>query len=176
MILEFKGKTPEIHESSYVAPNSTLIGNLTIAEKCMVLFGAVVRADMNSVSIGPKCCIQENAVVHAANDKIVFEGESIVGYNCAVHGGKIGKNAFIGAGSVLLQGVKIGKESIIAAGSVLPMNMEVPPRSLVAGVPAKVVRELGTTDIMGLNKMAVQGYQMLLREYKKEGNLREVEL
>jgi len=73
MILEFKGKAPEIHESSYVAPNSTLIGNLTVGEKCMVLFGAVVRADMNSISIGPKCCIQENAVVHAANDKIVFE-------------------------------------------------------------------------------------------------------
>ncbi|MDY6933276.1 MAG: gamma carbonic anhydrase family protein [Spirochaetota bacterium] len=174
MMFEFQGNSPQVHDSCYIAPNSTLVGNLTLAEECIVLFGAVLRADMGSIIIGPKCCIQENAVIHAANEEIRFEGESIIGYGSIVHGGIIGRSAFIGAGTVLLQGVKIGEESIIAAGSVVLMGMEVPPRSLVTGVPGKVVRELSDSDIQMLNKIPVQGYQMLRNEYKKDGILREI--
>ena len=167
MIVEFNGKKPRIDDSSFIAPNSTLIGDILVSENTLILYGAICRADFNRIFIGPGSCVQENVVLNPMPDEpIIIEGESIIGYGCIIHGGTIEKNSFIGAGSIILHDVVIGTESIVAAGSMVTAGTKVPPRSLVVGVPGKVVRKLEDSDVAWIKK-GVNGYQKLLPEYKK---------
>ena len=167
MILEFNGKKPRIDESSYIAHNSTLIGNITVSENVLILFGAVCRADFNHILIGPGSCVQENVVLNPMPDEpIIIERESIIGYGGIIHGGTIEKGSFIGAGTIILHDVIIGSESIVAASSMITAGTKVPPRSLVAGTPGKVIRELKDSDIEWI-KRGVKGYQKMLPEYKR---------
>ncbi|MEW6614024.1 MAG: gamma carbonic anhydrase family protein [Thermodesulfobacteriota bacterium] len=166
MIVEFNGKKPRIDDSSFVAPNSTIIGDTLISENTLILYGAICRADFNHIFIGPGSCVQENVVLNPMPDEpIIIEGESIIGYGSIIHGGTIEKNSFIGAGSIILHDVVIGTESIVAAGSMVTAGTKVPPRSLVVGVPGKVVRKLEDPDVAWIKK-GVNGYQKLLPEYK----------
>lgn len=47
---------------------------------------------------------------------------------------------WIGANAVILSGVTIGQHSVVAAGAIV--TKDVPPHSLVAGVPAKVIKQI----------------------------------
>ena len=167
MIIEFDGKKPKIDESCFIAPNSTLIGDIIISENTLIFYGAICRADINRIFIGPASCIQENVVVHPHPDEpVTIEGESIVGYGSIIHGGTIKKGAFIGAGSIILHDVVIGAGSIVAADSMVIAGTKVPPGCLVAGKPCKVIREVEDSDLEWTRR-AVNGYQNLLPEYRK---------
>lgn len=168
MIIKFEDRMPIISESAFVAPNSTLIGDVTVSDHCFISFGVVCRADVNRIFIGQNCCIQDNAVMHAVLDQIVIGDESIIGYGSIIHGGKIGKNVFIGAGSIILEGVEIGMRSVIAAGSILIHNMKIPSKSLVMGAPAKVIREVTDSENNLYNESGLNLYQILRQEYKNQ--------
>jgi len=53
----------------------------------------------------------------------------------------IERNVWLGAGATVLQGVTVGTDAVVAAGAIV--TRDVPPRTLVAGVPARVLREIG---------------------------------
>ena len=127
-----------------------------------------MRGDFNQIYIGDGVCIHENSIINPTFEQpIRIEGYSIIGYGSKIHGGEIKRGVFIGMNSIILRGVTIGENSIVAAGSMLTANMKVPPRSLVAGVPARVVRELRDEDV-DWPKRAVAAYMEELREYKSK--------
>ncbi len=168
MIKSFAGKTPVIDESVFVAENAAIIGDVTIGKGSSIWYSAVLRGDMCAITIGENSNIQDNATVHVGmKDSTVIGNGVTVGHNALVHGAKIGDNALIGMGSVVLDGAVIGENSIVAAGAVVTSNTVVPPNSLVAGVPATVVKELSPQQIMG-NKMNAMGYTTLGNKFKKE--------
>ncbi|MDY7019287.1 MAG: gamma carbonic anhydrase family protein [Chloroflexota bacterium] len=167
-IIEYRDKKPKINSNVFIMNSATLIGDVVLNSSVLILSNAVLRGDFNQIYVGEKVCIQESSILNPVlQEPIRVEGHSIIGYGAKVHGGTIEKGVFLGTNSVVLQGVRIGENSLVAAGSILTANMIIPPRSLVAGVPAKIVRELRDEDIDWIAG-AVLGYMEMLEDYKTE--------
>ena len=143
----FKGKTPRVHPTAFVAPTAVLVGDVTLHEHASVWFGTVLRADMDRIEIGARSNVQDNSTIHTDENEPTIVGEDVtIGHNALVHSSGIENNVLIGQASVLVGGCVIGTGSIIGAGAVVRENMAVPPHSLVVGVPGKVVREAKPED------------------------------
>jgi len=80
-----------------------------------------------------------------------------IGHSCIIHGCKVGDNALIGMGTILLDGCVIGKNSIIGAGSLVTKNTVIPEGCMAFGRPAKVVREL-TEEEIEMNRKTAEHY------------------
>jgi carbonic anhydrase/acetyltransferase-like protein (isoleucine patch superfamily) len=143
----FKGKSPRVHATAFVAPTAVLIGDVTLHEHASVWFGTVLRGDMDRIEIGARSNVQDNSTIHTDEGEPTIVGQDVtIGHNALVHSSTVGNNVLIGQASVLVGGCVIGTGSIVGAGAVVPAKMTVPPGSLVVGVPGKVVRETRPDD------------------------------
>ena len=143
LILPYGDKVPRVAPDAYLAPNATLIGDVTVAAEASVWFGAVLRGDDEAIVIGARSNVQDNAVVHADTGFPTIVGEDVtIGHGAIVHGAKVGDGVLIGMGSTLLNGATVGAESVVGANALVSEGKEFPARSLILGVPGKVVREL----------------------------------
>lgn len=143
LILPHKGKRPQIHPTAWIAPNATIIGDVRIGPYASVYYGCVLRADVNTITIGARTNIQDNSVLHCDSDAPCTLGDDVtVGHMALVHGSTVGNGVLVGMKSALLSHSVVGEGSLIAASAVVLEGQEIPPRSLAAGVPAKVRREL----------------------------------
>ena len=146
-ILSLPGATPHIHESAFVASGARIIGNVAMEEGASVWYNAVVRGDSAPITLGVGSNLQDNVSVHVDAGSPVVIGENVsVGHNAVVHGCTIGDGSLIGMGSVVLSGAVIGAGCLVAGGAVVLGGTIVPDGSLVAGVPAKVRRELTSEE------------------------------
>jgi carbonic anhydrase/acetyltransferase-like protein (isoleucine patch superfamily) len=129
----------------FVAPNATVIGDVTLTANVSIWFSAVVRADKDRVIIGEGSNIQDNCVVHTSKGYPVIIGSSVsVGHGAILHGCTLGDQVLVGMGAIVLNGAKVGSGSLIGAGAVVTEGTEVPPGSVVVGIPGKVLKQ--TTD------------------------------
>lgn len=167
MIREFRGKNPTIPKSAFVAENATIIGDVRLGEAASVWFGAVLRADIDSIVIGDRTNIQELCVVHVDEDKPVVIGSDVtVGHAATIHGCTIEDRCLIGMGAVVLDGAIVGTGSIVAASALVPPGKRIPPHTLVGGVPAKTMKRLSDKDYETLKHHAT-AYAELAEEHKK---------
>lgn len=147
-ILAVDGRKPSIMEDAWVAPTATVVGAATIGPGTGIFYGAVVRADMENISIGESSNIQDTAVIHADPGYPARIGDHVsVGHGAVLHGCTIDDDALIGMNATVLNGAVIGEGSLVAANALVLEGTEVPPGSLVAGVPAKVRRPLTPGEI-----------------------------
>lgn len=129
----------------YVAENAVVVGRVTIARGASIWYGAVVRGDMASITIGEYSNIQDNSVLHCDPGKDLVIGNHVtVGHMAMIHAKAVGDRCLIGIQSILLGGAVIGEGSLIAAGALVREDQVIPPRSVVVGVPGKVIGQ--TTD------------------------------
>jgi gamma-carbonic anhydrase len=136
-------KGPTIHSSVWVVPGATVVGDVTLEEESSVWYGAVLRGDINRISIGPRSNVQDNAVIHVDTDYPTTVGELVtIGHTAIVHACKIDNEVLIGMGSIILDDVEVGARSIIGANALITIGTKIPPGSLVLGSPAKIRREL----------------------------------
>ncbi len=150
---------------AFRAFNAVLTGDIELGVDVGIWFGCVVRGDDAPLSIGPRTNIQDLTMVHADTGvPNAIGAEVTVGHRCVLHGARVGDRCLIGMGSVLLGGSVIGEESIVAAGAVVKEGFIVPPRSLVAGVPARIVREVRADEIEAIARSAA-GYVQKIRLY-----------
>jgi carbonic anhydrase/acetyltransferase-like protein (isoleucine patch superfamily) len=162
LILAVGGHSPRLHPESWVAPNASVIGNVTLGEKASVWYSATVRAEFEPVVIGPGSNVQDSVTIHADPGFPVTIGARVtVGHNAVLHGCTIEDGCLIGMGAIVGNGATVGAGSLIAPGAVLPQGMAVPPRSLVAGVPAKVRRELSDDEI-SVSSVNAPAYEYLI--------------
>ncbi len=157
IILPVKGILPQMGENCFIAPNATLVGDVTMGNDCSVWFNAVVRGDVNSIRIGNKVNIQDGAVLHCTYQKTqVHLGNNVsVGHNAIVHGCKVHDNVLIGMGAIVMDNVEIGSNTIIAAGAVVTEGTKVPAGCIFAGVPAKKIKDINEELIHGeINRIA----------------------
>ena len=155
MQITIDGKTPQVDDEAWVAPNATLVGAVTIEAGASIWYGAVVRADNEPIVIGARTNVQDNCTFHVDAGCPVTLGEGVsIGHGAVVHGATIGDNVLVGMGAIVMNRAVIGDESMIAAGALVTEGMDVPPRSLVAGVPGKVRRELSEAEVENLYKNA----------------------
>ncbi|MFI9505393.1 gamma carbonic anhydrase family protein [Nocardia sp. NPDC052566] len=151
MRIEVGGFAPEIEQSAWIAPNATVIGRVTLAAEVSVWYSAVIRGDMEAISIGARTNIQDGCVLHADPGFPLTVGTGVsVGHNAILHGCTVGDDVLVGMGATVLNGAVIGAGSLIAANALIPEGARIPPGSLVAGVPGKVRRELSEAEQDGI--------------------------
>ncbi len=143
------GIEPQIHESAFIAPTATIIGDVVIEEGVNIWFGAILRGDWCSIRIAKNTSIQENVTIHCELGKSVIIGEDcIVGHHAMIHGPCIIEDGcLVGIGSNALHNSKLGTGSLLAAGAVL-VNKEIPPRSLVVGIPATIKKQFPAGGVL----------------------------
>ncbi len=143
MFIEFRGKSPQVHPSAFIAPTAVLIGDVEIGENSSVWFGAVVRADNGPIRIGDRTNVQDNAVIHVGHDSQTIIGNDVTIGHCALmEDCVIGDGALIGSNAVILNYAKVGRRALIGAGSVVPSGAEIPDEVVAAGAPAQVRKKL----------------------------------
>jgi carbonic anhydrase/acetyltransferase-like protein (isoleucine patch superfamily) len=139
--------SPDVHETSWIAPNATIIGRVTLGEQVGIWYNAVLRGDMDSITVGDRTNIQDGCVLHADPNTPLLVGSGVsVGHNAILHGCTIGDDVLVGMGATVLNGARVGSGSLIAANALIPQDAEIPPGSLVAGVPGKVRRALSDAE------------------------------
>jgi carbonic anhydrase/acetyltransferase-like protein (isoleucine patch superfamily) len=142
-LYSFEGLRPSVHETAFIAPTATLVGDVIVEQGASVWYGAVIRADYAPVVVRAGANVQDGAVIHGPPGLTTDIGiGATVAHNCVVHGAVIGEEALIANGSVVLDAAKIGARTLVAAGSVVAANAEFPANMLVAGAPAVVKRPL----------------------------------
>ena len=147
------GHTPVVESGARVAPNATVIGDVTVETKASIWYGAVLRGDNSHIHIGAETCIQDNAVVHSPPSLPVTVGkQTTVGHSAILHGCTVGDRCLIGMGSTLMNGCVIGDQCLIGSGSLVTQGTVIPPRSLVVGAPAKVKRPLTQEELDSLDE------------------------
>lgn len=151
VILPVHGIHPQFGDDVFIAPNATIVGQVTTGNQCSFWFNAVVRGDVNTITMGDKVNIQDNAVIHCTFEKhaTVIGNNVSIGHSAIVHGCTIQDNVLIGMGAIVMDRVVVGSNSIIAAGAVVLEGTEVPPGSIFAGVPAKKVKDISPEKISG---------------------------
>lgn len=147
LILPFRGKSPRIHPSAWIAPTAVLVGDVEIGPDASVFYGCVLRADLDTIRIGARSNVQDGSVMHTDTGVPVILGDDVtVGHQALVHGATIGNGTLVGMKSAVLSRAVVGEGALIAAGAVVLEGAEIPARVLAAGVPAKVRRELSDEE------------------------------
>ncbi|MFI1919456.1 gamma carbonic anhydrase family protein [Nocardia sp. NPDC020380] len=148
MRIQLGEHAPEIDESAWIAPNATIAGRVRLEAEVSVWYSAVLRGDMDAITVGAGSNIQDGCVLHADPGFPCTVGAGVsVGHNAILHGCTVGDEVLVGMGATVLNGAVIGAGSLIAANALIPEGMQVPPGSLVAGVPGKVRRELSEPEL-----------------------------
>jgi carbonic anhydrase/acetyltransferase-like protein (isoleucine patch superfamily) len=144
-----------VADSAYAVPTSVVLGDVVMGPRSSLWYHAVLRGDCESISIGEGSNVQDNCSVHADLGFPVRVGANVtVGHNAVLHGCVVEDDVLVGMGATVLNGARIGTGSLVAAASLVPQGMVVPPYSLVAGVPAKVRRELTEEERAGIRRNA----------------------
>jgi carbonic anhydrase/acetyltransferase-like protein (isoleucine patch superfamily) len=144
MIYKLKDKQLTLKgEGHFIAPNATIVGDVTLETKTSVWFNVVIRAENDSVVIGEGSNIQDGSVLHVDPGSPINIGKNVtVGHKAMIHGATIGDGSLIGINAVVLNGAKIGKGCLIGANALVPEGMEIPDGSMVLGSPAKSKKQL----------------------------------
>lgn len=151
LIKSCRGNSPVFGTNCWLAENATVVGDVTMGDECSVWFNAVVRGDVNSISMGNRVNIQDGAVIHCTYEKTktVLGNNVSIGHNALVHGCTVEDNVLIGMGAIVMDNCHIASNCIIAAGAVLLENTHVESWSVYAGVPAKKVKTLSPELFQG---------------------------
>ena len=171
MFLSFCGKAPRNEGAAFVAPNATVQGDVILKAGSTVWYGAVLRGDDGTLTIGENSNVQDNAVLHTGPGLDVTIGRGVsIGHGAIVHGCTVGDNCLIGMHATILNGAVIGAGSLIAAGALVPEKMVVPAGSLVIGVPGKVMHPVSAAQAAGI-KANGEEYLELAKLHAKAPNL-----
>ncbi len=144
LIVPVRGFTPKWGNDCFLAPNATLIGEVTAGDQCSFWFNCVVRGDVHFIKMGNKVNVQDGAVIHGTYQKAPTTiGNNVsIGHNALVHGCTLHDNVLVGMGAIVMDHCVVHSNSIIGAGAVLKQNTVVEENAIYAGVPAKKVGEM----------------------------------
>jgi len=148
-IIPLLNKEPRLGKNCFIAPNATLIGDVTAGDECSFWFNAVVRGDVHYIKMGNRVNVQDGAIIHCTYQKNpVNIGDNVsIGHNAIVHGCTLFDNVLIGMGALVMDRCIVHSNSIIAAGAVVLEGTVVEEGSIYAGVPAKKVKEISKESV-----------------------------
>lgn len=143
-ILPYKGISPQIHSSAFIAPSASIIGDVKIGEDSNIWYNCALRGDVNDIKIGKRSNIQDGTVIHVTTN---FQGTNVgddvtVGHLAILHACTIEDFGFVGMQACVMDGAVVESHGMLAAGALLTPNKRVPSGELWAGSPAKYMRDL----------------------------------
>ncbi len=171
----FAGKSPRFGKRVFVASSAVLAGDVRLGDDVSVWYGAVLRGDLREITVGARSNIQDHAVIHVDEPDfpVVVAEDVTVGHAAILHGCRVERGALIGMHATVLNGAVVGEEAVVAAGALVSPGMAVPARTLVAGVPARVRRELGDEELEHVRR-GVRSYLAIKARYLADDDEREV--
>lgn len=128
----------------YIAPNATVVGDVHLGENVNIWYGAVIRGDSGTITIGESTNIQDNAVLH---DGLTLGKNCTVGHGAIIHGCTLGDNCLVGMGAIVLSGAELGDNCLVGAGALVTGKTKAPAGSILLGSPAKVVKSMTEEQI-----------------------------
>lgn len=145
---EIDGLRPVIDPTAFVHPDAVLIGDVIVGPRCYVAPTASLRGDFGRIILEAGSNLQDGCVMHGyPGADTVVEEDGHVGHGAVLHSCRVGRNALIGMNAVIMDNAVVGESAFVAACAFVKAGMQVPARHLVAGMPAKVVRELSEAEI-----------------------------
>jgi carbonic anhydrase/acetyltransferase-like protein (isoleucine patch superfamily) len=154
-IYQLDDLSPVVPDSAYVADNATVLGDVRLGENSSVWFGAVLRGDSATITLGANSNVQDNSVLHADEGIPLTIGENVtIGHQVMLHGCTIGDGTLVGIGAVVLNNARIGRNCLVGAGALVTEGKEFPDGSVIMGSPGKVVRELTPQQITAMQGAA----------------------
>lgn len=162
LIRSVRGKHPVMGDNCWLAENATVVGEVIMGNDCSVWFSAVIRGDVNSITLGNKVNIQDGAVIHCTYQKhpTLIGNNVSIGHNAIVHGCNIHDNVLIGMGAIVMDNCTIESNSILAAGSVLTQGTTIEEGTIYAGIPAKKIKDIDKRLFEGEVKRIADNYLM----------------
>ncbi|NCG25006.1 MAG: gamma carbonic anhydrase family protein [Actinobacteria bacterium] len=158
---------PEIHETAYISPEATIIGNVVIGADSSVWPHAVLRADDNYIRIGEGTSIQDGSVLHCTEfHETVVGNFCTIGHLAHLEGCTVHDHALVGSGAIVLHNAVIHSHSLVGAAAMVPGGVEVPPHAMALGVPVKIL----------LDKLPEHHAQMNVESYIGRGRRFRAEL
>lgn len=155
MLKPYRGYIPDVHPTAFVEESAQIIGNVMIGQDASVWHNAVVRGDINAITIGDRTNIQDGCVLHGTQAlSVSIEQGVTVGHKAILHGCIIHSNCLIGMGAIILDHAEIGENCIVGAGTVVKEGTKVPPNSLIIGIPGQIKRRLTDKEVYGLRERA----------------------
>lgn len=155
-LFPYNNISPKVHPSVFIAPGAKIVGDVEIGRDSSIWFNVVIRGDVHYIKIGEMTNVQDLSMLHVTNGKFPLNiGNKVtIGHSVKLHGCTLEDLCLIGIGAIVLDGAVVQEKSIVAAGAVVKPNFIVPSGKLVAGVPAKVIRNLTDLEIDDLEKSA----------------------
>jgi len=148
-------KAPSVASSAFVAPSASVIGDVALADKASVYYGAVLRGDASSITVGAGTNLQDGVVVKTtAANPTAIGADVTVGHNAVLTGCTVGDNTLIGMGAVVSAGAVVEGNAFVAAGAVVEAGTTVPANEMWAGNPAKKLKDLTAADVSKLTHQA----------------------
>ena len=142
-------------DEAKVFDGAKIIGDVKLSKESSIWYNAVVRADIESVSIGERSNVQDNCTVHVSEGKPVSIGKNVsIGHNAIIHGCTIDDDVLVGMGAIILNGAHIRKNCLVGAGALVTENKDFPEGSLIIGSPAKAIRQLTDDEIKSIKDNA----------------------
>ncbi|MDP6675182.1 MAG: gamma carbonic anhydrase family protein, partial [Gammaproteobacteria bacterium] len=149
--------SPEIHNRCYIAPSADVIGDVILEEDTSIWFGAVVRGDVDRITISRGSNVQDNSVLHCDPGAPLKLDEYVtIGHQVMLHGCRVGHHSLIGIGTTILNHAHIGANSIVGANALVTEHKKFPDGVLILGAPAKIIRELTAEEISTLPRYATR--------------------
>ena len=157
-IVPIHGKTPIIHDTAFIAPGCTIIGDVTIGAGSSIWYNCVLRADVSRIVIGARSNVQDGSVLHCDPPRpgdpdgspLIIGDDVLIGHMAMVHGCIIHDRGFVGLGAIVMNKAVIGSDAMLAAGAMLTEGKVIEPRELWGGRPARKMRDLDDAAIMGM--------------------------
>jgi carbonic anhydrase/acetyltransferase-like protein (isoleucine patch superfamily) len=132
MLVEHRGRQPDVHPSAWVAPTAVVCGDVRVGAGARILWNAVVTAEDGRVELGERCVVMEHALVRGrAAHPVLIGSDVLIGPQAHVNGARIGAEAFVATGAALFPGSTVGARAEIRIRGVVHVNSAVPDYGLV---------------------------------------------
>lgn len=168
-IRSYRGKSPQIHATAFIAPGAQLIGDVTVCEGASVWYNCVLRGDLGPIVIGARSNIQDGTVIHVEGPRdgqsgdvlpTIIGADALVGHLALLHGCRVADRGFVGMGAIVMDGASVGSDAILAAGALLSPGKSVPDGELWTGRPARLARPLRAEEIAGMAEQTAHYLEM----------------
>ncbi len=176
MIKPFKGMTPQIDPSAFIAETAAIIGDVVVGPEASLWYNVVARGDVNSIRIGARSNIQDLSMLHVTHKKhaddpgapLIIGDDVTVGHSVTLHGCTLENGCFIGMQAMVMDKAVVGEGALVGARALVTEGTIIPPHTLWIGAPAKYKRDLTPDEIAWLQKSAVN-YVRYSREFLEDG-------
>ena len=170
LIRELLGKKPKLGEGTFTAETATIIGDVTTGKDCSIWYNAVLRGDVNYITLGDRVNVQDNAMLHCTYQKypLIIGNNVSIGHNAIVHGCTLHDNVLIGMGAIVMDNCVVESNSIVGAGSVVTQGTHIRSGEVWGGIPARKIKDISVELLEGEVNRIAQNYVLYSSWYGTE--------